>query len=366
MQKLADDFTAKTGIKVNMQLVPLNQFYDKLVTAVSGGQAPDAAEINTPWLGQLIDQKVIAPLNSYVDGWSGKKDIIPSLWSGMEDPTGKTIYAVPQKYLVYYLYYRKDLFQAAGLKPPTTHAQFMADAKALTDASSGQYGFDIRGGANGQDQWLAWLLSGGGKLLNSSGKVVLGSNTAAEEANQDYLTLLKYSPPGAIGDSIAQVEANFEAGHAAMIIHHIGSSKVLSAALGDKLGVVPIPQTDPKNPTYLSSQNMNAILAPSEHKAAAFAWISYLAEKKAQVAYTESVNGALPVDSKVADMAEFKNQFWNVSTESGKHSVSWPSLPGVTQVQTTVWQKQMQAAFLGQQSSRQALQTIGSALTDGN
>ena len=46
-------------------------------------------------------------------------------------PDGKQYY-LPIQYVVLYLYYRADLFEAAGLKPPKTCEEFRAAAKALT------------------------------------------------------------------------------------------------------------------------------------------------------------------------------------------------------------------------------------------
>jgi ABC-type glycerol-3-phosphate transport system substrate-binding protein len=55
--------------------------------------------------------------------------------------------------------YRKDWFAQEGLKPPTTFDDFLTVAK-------NKYGFGLRGGG-WQDQWLAFMVAGGARLVDA-------------------------------------------------------------------------------------------------------------------------------------------------------------------------------------------------------
>ena len=55
--------------------------------------------------------------------------------------------------------YRTDLFREAGLQPPKTFEEFRTCAKALTKGDI--YGFGMRGGAGGFDNWGPFVLGGG-------------------------------------------------------------------------------------------------------------------------------------------------------------------------------------------------------------
>ena len=134
MQDLATQFEKKTGIAVHIQnAIAQPKFYDALVNVIAAGNAPDATHLNTNMLGQLIDAKILAPLDDMVKGWDGQSDVVPTMWSYVKSPDGKQTFALPNKYLMFYMFYRVDLFKAAGIEVPKTQEEFVAAAKALTE-----------------------------------------------------------------------------------------------------------------------------------------------------------------------------------------------------------------------------------------
>jgi multiple sugar transport system substrate-binding protein len=366
IKNLAAQFEQLTGIHVNIQdSISQPNFYQSLVNAIAAGNAPDATHLNTNMFGQLIQANVLEPLNTQVDAWSGKADVIPSMWKFVTGPDGKTIYAMPNKFLMFYMYYRTDLFKAAGIEVPKTQADFVAAAKTLTIPSKNQYGFDIRGGANGQDQWAAFLIAGGGQFLDSSGGVAFNS-AAAKASNDLYISTYPYAPPGAINDGYAQITSNFEAGHAAMIINHLGLAKTLDKWNSANTGVALIPSTtgDPTKTTYMGTMNANAVLAASDKKAAAFAWISFLAQTQAQLAITLSTNGYLPVVQSVASDKQFAtNKYMQISIQAAAGNVAaWPAVPGTTVATQKTWQPLFQGALLGKNSNDAVVEGVATTL----
>lgn len=366
MQDLATQFEKKTGIAVHIQnAIAQPKFYDALVNVIAAGNAPDATHLNTNMLGQLIDAKILAPLDDMVKGWDGQSDVVPTMWSYVKSPDGKQTFALPNKYLMFYMFYRVDLFKAAGIEVPKTQEEFVAAAKALTDPSKNHYGFDIRGGANGQDQWAAYLIAGGAEFLDSSGKVAFDS-AAAKKANDSYISTFPYSPPGSINDGFAQIISNFESGTAAMIINHLGAAKTLQASTGDNVGAALIPSAtgDPSKTTYMGTMNANAVLASSKKKEAAFKWISFLAEKDAQLAITKSTNGYLPVVKSVASDPQFdSNRFFQISVKASENkTAAWPSVTGTTVATQKTWGPLFQGALLNKNSNDDVVKGVAEAL----
>jgi multiple sugar transport system substrate-binding protein len=148
MDQLAADFKAETGITVNITAnVAQPQFYDKLVNAVAAGNAPDATHLNTNMMGQLIDANVLEPLDGMIGEWDGKDTIPQTMWNYVKSADGKTTVAMPNKFLMFYMYYRKDIFKAAGVEVPKTQVEFVETVKKLHNPGKKQYGFDFRGGA---------------------------------------------------------------------------------------------------------------------------------------------------------------------------------------------------------------------------
>jgi len=354
------------GIRVVPQVIPLDQFHDKLVTAISAGSGPDASRFKDWWLGEFVQAGALEPLSPYVARWSGRNDVIANLWNtGRISPTG-LIYMMPHQFITFYLYYRKDWFQQAGLQPPRTFDEFVAAAKRLTDPAHNRYGFGLRGGGGGQDQWLAFMVAGGARMVDPLGHVVVNSPKAAA-VNQWYIDLYrtqKVAPPSAPSDAYAQVLGAFEGGITAMFAHHVGSSVLVTEKLGaNAVGVVPIPVADPKAPATMATMAGTVMLRGSKNKAAAWTFVSWLTERKAMDEWSRSRQGQLPVLTSLAASPSYQNNvFFKTSLDEAKYAITWPGLPGVGYVSAQLWQQLMQQALLGQITSQQMLDRIATAL----
>jgi len=179
----ANEFNAmQSDIKVNPVLVSGSGIQGttqgKFLTAVTSGQVPDVVLY---WGQDVIPglQKVgaLLPLDAYFSAAGLKpstfnKEALDAMKVG-----GQT-YGLPQMSSDLMLYYNKDMFKAAGLKPPTTMAELDAAAQKLTVYKGKEL---VRAG------FIPWLQQGnplpwtgifGGKLVDASGKVnVLNSGT---------------------------------------------------------------------------------------------------------------------------------------------------------------------------------------------
>jgi len=198
----------------------------------------------------------LEPLTNFTAKWPGRDDVIENQWETGKLTAAGPVYMMPHQLVIYYLYYRKDWFAQAGLKPPTTFDDFLAAAKKLTDPAKNQYGYGLRGGGGGQDNWLAFMVAGGARLVDAQGKVIV-NNAAAVKTNQWYIDLFrthKVAPPSAPTDAYAQVLGAFQSGNTAMLAHHVGSSVLVTTKLGaGNVGVVPIPAADPRSPRALAA-----------------------------------------------------------------------------------------------------------------
>ena len=363
---LASEFNAShDDVQVNITTIPLEQYQDRLLTAASSGTGACAARSKDWWLGQFAPQGMIADVTEMVDGWEGKDDVIESLWDTGRLPGDDAIYMLPHQYVTLWLYYNKDRFAEAGLEPPTTQQEFLDAAAALTDHAAGTYGFDVRGGAGGQDQWLAWMFAGGADVVDADGEVALDS-PAAVAANDRYLSVvteLDAAPPGSITAAFAPVQTNFAAGTTAMMIHHPGSLNAMRETLGDALGVLPIPTADGAGPATLTSMSGNVVLESCEDKEAAFEWISWLATEEPMRAISTSIQGQLPVlESVAADEPFATDPDLQLAIDAARTAKSWPALPGVAQLAAKEFQTQVQLALQGDQTGEDMLRRLSEML----
>jgi len=126
-------------------------------------------------------------------------------------------YGLPLQIESSLLFYRTDLFEAAGLDgPPGTLEELRDYAEALN--GDGVAGFAMRGGgANATSQIVNFLYSYGGQWLNEDGTSALDS-----QASQDTLTyyadlLRNYGPAGVTNMSWPEVTSLYAQGQAAMM-----------------------------------------------------------------------------------------------------------------------------------------------------
>ena len=120
MSDLVKKFEAENpGITIEAENVPWNSYYDNLYTALVGGNAPDAAMVKLFAQPRLVEMGALEPIGDRIDAWPGKADLLDHLLDLNKGPDAKQYY-LPIQYVVLYLYYRADLFKAAGLEPPKT------------------------------------------------------------------------------------------------------------------------------------------------------------------------------------------------------------------------------------------------------
>jgi len=230
-QKVLDECTASTGITIKRQAIPRDELINKVLLAAQQKQLPNVLRIDNPDLQQVADTGALAPLTDYGVDLSG-------LYQNLIDAgtyKGK-VYGIAPGINGMALFYNKDMFTAAGLKPPTTWAEVTSDAKALT--KSGVYGMAFSAPATEEGSWQfePWLWGAGGDLSKLD-------SPQAVQALQFWTDLVKsgYTSKSVVQWTQGDVESQFEAGKVAMEQNGVWN---LSALEKSKInfGIVPIPQ----------------------------------------------------------------------------------------------------------------------------
>jgi multiple sugar transport system substrate-binding protein len=344
------------GIKIQAEAIPWgggNDYSTRLFASIVAGNAPDCAQVKLNNHARLQEMDALAPLDDLLKSWPGRTDIAESIWTLNRASNGRQYY-LPLHYVVLYLYYRADMLDAAGLKPPKTFDEFLAVAKATTRDNT--FGFGMRGGAGGQDNWGAFVL-GGGASFSKGGMVT----EKALAANRWYVALArehKVTPPSAPTDGFRQIVDGFKAGRSAMIIHHVGSSNDMVATFGDKVSAVPVP-TLPGTPGWTQfGDESNAVFASSRNKEAAFRWISFLSTGENNAALAK-LSGQLPIaGAAAASWTGHQKRFVDASVASLPIAGVLPDSPKTADFATTVWPQTMQRALLGQVTPDDMMRTF--------
>src|ERR1700754_3456129 len=227
------------NIKIELQNVPAEEANEKLTAQVAGGNPPDIAYIDASTTAQFASRKALVNLDSYI----GRSDIVKADAYVPAFKTfvtyDKSMYGLPFDGESTALFYRTDMFQAAGIAaPPTTWAEYEAAAKKLTDPVKRTYGQPLfTSSPEAAYYWYPWLWQAGGKLLSDDGKQVLFNDDKAKAAAEFYVNLAKYAPKDYLNSNSYDGRQAFANGQVGMYV----AGSWFAGTLGDEF-----PQIDGK------------------------------------------------------------------------------------------------------------------------
>ena len=358
MDELVGSFESKNpGIKIKAENIPWNNYYDKLFTSIVGGKAPDVAMVKLAQQPQLLEMDALESIDKRVADWAKKDDLGNNLLEINKGSDGRQYY-LPLQYVVVYLYYRADLFANAKLNPPATCEDFLEAAKKLTLPASANngvelFGFGMRGGKGGYDNWGPFVLSQSTFTLGGL------NNAKAIAANTWYVDLFrkhKVSPPSAPNDGFNEIISTFKSGRSAMIFHHIGSSKTMVEAFGDKVSAVPVPSCNGGRWTSFGDES-TAMFKTSKDKDASWKWMSFLSEGENNVKFNQAT-GQMTVTKSGAEKANFQPRFIKATVDSLPFAKTLPAIPQSADFVNTAWPVNMQRALNGEITSAQMMEAL--------
>ena len=323
---------ANPDIKVTQENIPNPEYMAKVTAAVVAKSVPDTTMIATERVADLTAMSALIDITDRVNAWPQKADFPDDRWKGIT-VDGK-IYGIPAFTFVDWMYYRKDWFDAAGLKAPTTYAEFAEAAKKLTDAGKNRFGFSMRGGAGG-GKYVIDVMEAFGAPLIKDGKIGLDRAPAIEALKwySGLFTTDKVVPSSAPQDGFQQIMQAFQTGQTAMIWHHTGSFNDISKALkpGVEFATAGIP-AGPSARVARLAYSYNGLMK-TDHADAAFKWIADWGSADAAVAFLAET-GYFPAAPKVAqDQRIAGNPLYAAAVETlgfGRLPPSFAGLAGWT------------------------------------
>jgi multiple sugar transport system substrate-binding protein len=220
------EFEKQTGIKVQYETFPEDQFRQKVLLELGAGiGALDAFWTFAAQEGlKFTHAGWYEPLDAYLknprltDPAFDLADISKGAVQGNIYDGRLTSLPVQQNTTM--LFYRKDLFERLKLKVPQTYAELEETAKRLHNLEEGGQkvvGIVMRGKmAAATSQWAPYLLGMGGTWLTKDGKPAINSPEAVQALDLYGRLLRNYGPPGAVNYHWYECVSLFVQGKAAM------------------------------------------------------------------------------------------------------------------------------------------------------
>ena len=247
-------FTAQTGVRVELEVIPFTELLNKILTATTSGQGPDVLNIGNTWSPSLQATGALVgwdPAMMDKLGGAGRFESAALQTTGAD---GATPVAVPLYNKVYQLYYNKKLFREAGVSaPPATWDDFVTTAQKLTKDTDGdgkpdQWGLAVRGQAATVASHYAYILGSGlGAQYFAGGKPTFDS-PAAVAGIERYLSWMGkdkiVNPSDAENADWADVYEAFAGNKAAMMLVQTLGQTLKDYKLTDQdYGVAPMPSS---------------------------------------------------------------------------------------------------------------------------
>jgi multiple sugar transport system substrate-binding protein len=319
-QAIVDRFTAQSGVAVELVSVGEDQFNQLLTSAAAAGELPDVigsqslSAVRTLAANELLDTEATAAVIEAL----GPDTFDARALELTRD--GDTPLAVPSDAWSQLLFYRRDLFEAAGLAPPTTYDEIRAAAQALNQGGvSGFVGATAPGDSFTQQTFEHIALANGCELVAPDGAITFNSPqcVAAMEFYSDLTT--SFGPPGA--QDVDTVRASYFAGQAAMAVWSTYLLDELAGLRADAAPSCPECQADPR---FLSSNTgIVAAIAGPDGQPAQFGEVS---------------SWTIPADADAESAQQFVQfmmsdgyEDWLAIAPEGKFPVRQGSAPGGTE-----------------------------------
>jgi multiple sugar transport system substrate-binding protein len=173
--------SSQSNIKVNLTLVPQANFVSKLGSAVATHTGPDIIASDLVFAPYFAGAGAFKDITDYYNSLPYKSQFDPA--HVKQSTLNGKIYALPVTAEASVMYYNKALFaQAKIAAPPTTYAEVLADANAITKLPGGKdKGYYFSGACAGCNifTFAPYIWASGGDVLDSSGNPTLNTPQVA-------------------------------------------------------------------------------------------------------------------------------------------------------------------------------------------
>lgn len=285
--KLKDLATAfmkdNPGTTVNVTPVDWGQAVAKLQTAIAGRQTPDVSQMGTDMMGQFAATGALetvpanfAPATFFTSAWN-------------TNVVNGTVSGVPWYVETRLLYYRTDIATQAGITaPPATWEDLTAMATAMQAKGGAKWGISL--GTKNWQEYLPFLWSNGGDVMDAQGKFQLNSPQAVEALTY-YESFFKAGlTPKTVPEGF-DITPAFVAGTNPMFFSgpwHLGLIKTAGGAGFDsKWAIAPMPKKVTST-SFLGGSNL-VVYKDSKNKDLAWKFVQYLTDPKTQLAWYADV-----------------------------------------------------------------------------
>ena len=309
-QEIVDEYNGATPeCQITVETKVGAEYAAQLEAAASANELPHVIAAGYDAIAGFFENGIVVAIDDFAEQGGYGPDMFPeAIWNAgiwKDQRIG-----VPIDTHTMNLYYNKALFEEAGLdpeSPPTDQASFEEAITAISENTDAD-GYQLVGSGPGGNflagiQFAALFYQGGGEWTNEDFTEVTFNSEAGVQA-AEYLASLATELDVPVVESDAEINA-FQQGQNGMVMSGIWETTRYSEALGEDLGVAPVPAIFGEG-TWGGSHNLAVTSAGAEDeniKACAYHFIDWFSQNSLNWAAA----GQIPARNEVRESEEFQN-----------------------------------------------------------
>ena len=326
---------------------PWNDFHDRLITFIAGGNAPDLSVIGTRWLLELMDMGVVEPIEQHLSK-ELLDNIDPALFEGK---IKGVVYGLPVAAGTRLMYWRSDILE----KAPETMEEMRTMIEKVAKPEEKFYGIGLIGQKYVElTEYAYFLFANGGYFFDFNEDGSYGKCAVNSEAGVGALTFMNnlvkdnLTQPGVTAYRRDEVQNLFVSGNAAiMMTGGFGATLLNQANVPFKWDVAPIPPFEGKPQSSLIVTDAMVMFKDSKAKAEASKFLDFF--------YSD--DWRLEFDSNEF----FQTPVYKVMVNQIPGAKPWPLMAEWPECNDLIWDN-IEATFLGQKTPQQAMDDAAAAI----
>jgi ABC-type glycerol-3-phosphate transport system substrate-binding protein len=345
LQPELDKFEKRTGIKVELEVVPWSDLLNRILTATTSGQGPDVLNIGNTWSASLQSTGALLPWDEKNFAKIGGKDRFVDSALGSTGVSGEDPAAVPLYSMAYALYYNKKIFADAGIsRPPATWAELVADGKKIQKQGKQVLGAEGANVAENIHHVFVFAKQHGADFFTPDGKPDF-TNEGVVKAVEQYVDLMaedKVIPAGNAEYAQNQSVSDFAKGRTAMLLWQSASANLKSQGMSeDAYGIAPVPVQSgtPGTGTQVNSMvaGINlAVFKNTDNLDGATEFVKFMTSDEEQKILNKAYSSIPPVKAAQSDPAFSTPANTVLKDTLARSAAALPQVPDESQFETAV------------------------------
>ncbi|WP_231728755.1 ABC transporter substrate-binding protein [Microbacterium sp. CCH5-D1] len=362
------------GVDIKLNVVPYDQMFSNIDAQLSSRKAPDLFRVDYGNLGVYSSQDQLLDLSEYFDD-DEIAEFTPAMWEAVSYEG--VPYGVPHQTDVSAVLVNTAMLSDAGIDPatlPTTQEDAwtwdeFADvaAKLRSSLPSDKFPFVYNWQLGGAPRWLSWLFQADGTFLDGTTATIDSpAGAAAVDFTKSFFDK-QWVPPTSSTKGTIYADSTFTEGTAAMAF--MGSFLVpdIDALADFEWTAIPMPR-DERGATDLGGNALVASKTTSNPELAA-EFLKFMVSADAMSEFCANTNELPTRIDLEGDTVKFKVRpdvmpvFVDQAATIEPSDVKQLTSPAMAAINTAL-QDQLEAAFLGGQSTEKTLANLSAAIEE--